>query len=333
MSKDDSLLSKASELKNQKDQLRLIVNRHRYEGFRIGHYLQTPPMLFTRDGHNLFLGDMYRGSSAFLICSGPSANDLDLSLLQTPGILTMGINNSVRTFRPNMWTSVDEPESFIKSIWLDPTIMKFVPYDYVESKLFDSTTWKMTELKVGQCPNVSYYRRNENFNSKRFLFEDTFNWGNHTNLCQCGFWRPEPKKDEKKIVTCPKCNKRRFGSRSVFLPALRLLYFLGVRSVFLIGCDFRMNNKKSNYSFKQSRSNSSVVNNNSTYEMLSERMEELKPIFEAMGFQVFNCNPKSKLDIFPIVSFEDAVSAATAHMPMVEKERTAGLYERKKSKK
>jgi hypothetical protein len=323
-------VSQASQHKDKNDHSRLRHNRERYEGFKIGHYIQTPPMLFTRDGHNMFMGDMYRGAAAFLVLGGPSLLDLNLDMLRHPGVLTMGVNNSVKTFRPNLWMCVDNPQSFIQSIWMDPTITKFVPYASAEKKLFDNNNWEMTEMVVGQCPNVFYYRRNEHFQAEQFLLEDTFNWGNHSNLCHCGYWRPDHKKAGKKVTVCPECGQREFGSRSVFLPAIRMLYFLGVRTVFLLGCDFKMEMGKKNYHFDQDRSKGSVRGNNSSYKMLQKRFSELKPIFEKLGFCVFNCNPESHLEVFPKVAFTDAVRVATAAMPDTENERTDGLYDRKK---
>lgn len=321
-----SYVSQRSNVIEQKDHSRLRHNRSRYEGFQIGCYMQSPPMLFTRDGHNVFLGDMYRGASAFLILGGPSFLNVDKNLLKSTGVLTMGVNNSPASFRPNLWLSVDNPQSFIMSIWLDPTIMKFVPYAHAEKKLFDNNSWKMTNIKVGQCPNVFYYRRNEHFQAKQFLLEDTFNWGNHSNLCHCGYWRD---KDEK-VKVCPECGEESFGSRSVMLPAIRMLFFLGIRNVFLLGCDFSMQEGSKNYHFDQDRSRGSVRGNNGSYRSLVKRFEELLPVFQKMGLQVFNCNPDSQLNVFPKVSYEDAIKAATSQLPDINNERTEGLYDRKK---
>jgi hypothetical protein len=237
----------------------------------------------------------------------------------------MGVNNSVKTFRPNLWISVDRPESFILSIWLDPTIAKFVPLCHAEKKLFDNNKWEMTDIKVGDCPNVFYYRRNERFQPEQFLLEDTFNWGNHSDTCSCGFSRSK----NKKIKICPECHKEEFGSRSVMLPAIRMLYFLGVRTIFLLGCDFNMKINEPNYHFDQDRSPSSVSGNNSSYRILTQRFSLLKPEFERMGLCVFNCNPESALDVFPKIDYEDAVRASLAGFPNVLTERTSGLYDRK----
>lgn len=305
---------------DKNDHSKLRQGRERHEGFDIGQYVQSVPMIFTRDGHNIWLGDMYRGSCAFLILGGPSFGKLLLSdkvkvgdvfmspedALKSPGFISMAVNNSPKTFRPNLWTCVDDPTHFIRSIWMDSKITKIVPFCHAEKKLFDNEAWKMTDTKVGDCPNTFFLRRNEHFQEEQFLHEDSFNWGNHKDLG---------------------------GGRSVMLIAIRLLYYLGIRKVFLLGCDFNMddNNK---YHFDQDRTKQSQGGNNSTYKLLIERFSKLKPLFDSMGFQVFNCNQDSGLKVFPFISFQKAIEIATKDMPKnITTERTAGLYDRADAEK
>jgi hypothetical protein len=201
------------------------------------------PMLFSRHGHNLWLEGHFRGRSAFLILGGPSLKELDIQKLYLPGIFSMAVNNAIRTVRANLWTSVDDPSHFIKSIWLDPKIMKFVPYSHSEKFIFDNQKWEKTNIRVGDCPNMIFFKRNEKFVAEQFLNEDTFNWGNHSDLG---------------------------GGRSVMLVAIRLLYYLGFRKVYLLGCDFDMSEQRK-YHFEQDRSEASIKGNNSTYEKLISR--------------------------------------------------------------
>ena len=289
------------------DQNAFRHNRLRDVGFKVGKYLQTPPLLFTRDGHSLYLGDMFRGASAFLIGGGPSFKDINVEKLSSAGFLTFGLNNSVKGFRPDLWACVDDPTHFIKSLWLDPKIMKFAPMSHADKKIFDNETWKEMEMTVGDCPNVFYYRRNEDFKAGQYLFEDTVNWGNHTKLG---------------------------GGRSVMLAAIRLSFYLGIRKIYLLGVDFDMSDKNK-YHFEQNRTDSAIKNNNDTYNLLKTRFAELKPIFEENDFHIFNCNPESGLKVFDFVSFEDAIESSTKKMPKnLQTERTEGLYDRKaKSKK
>lgn len=292
-----------AEQQDANDERGLRHSREAHVGFKIGQYLQSPPFFFTRDKWPAPLVDMYRGHPAFLIASGPSFASVDHSKLQEPGILTMGLNNSVKTFRPKLWTSVDDPANFIMSTWLDPTIQKFVPISHIDKPLFDSNNWRMTDIKVGECPNVWYYKRNERFKADQFLWEDSINWGNHTNLG---------------------------GGRSVLLAAVRILFLLGVRKIFLLGVDLDMSADKK-YHFEQDRAPGSIRGNNSTYRMLQERFKLLKPQFDAVGLEVFNCNPSSKLTVFEHLPFEEAIKLARhkSFPTDTANERTEGLYDRK----
>jgi hypothetical protein len=266
-----------------------------------GKYIQSPPLIFSSAGHSMWFGDMYRGRYGFLILGGPSFKELNHDLLNQPGILTMGVNNSPKTFRPDLWTSVDNPTHFIKSIWLDPKIMKFVPLCYSTHTIFDNEKWIPTDTTVGDCPNVWFFRRNATFNHKQFLFEDTFNWGN---------------------------DKDHGGARSVMLVAIRLMYYLGVRNLFLLGCDFHMD-ENTKYHFEQDRSRGSINGNNSTYKTLIERFTQLKPTFDEVGFNIYNCNRKSGLKVFPFVDYNEAINIAKGEMPEdITNERTSGLYDR-----
>ena len=184
-------------------------SRDRHLGVSISsEFYQRVPMFFTREAKEIDLIGHYRGASAFLICNGPSFASLDHSLLKKPGVITYGMNNGPKTFRPNFWTCVDDPSRFLTSVWKDPCIMKIIPFDHFEKRLFDNEKWEMSKIKVGECPNVVGFRRNEKFVANRFLFEDTFNWGNHKDYG---------------------------GGRSVMLPSMRALFLMGFRKVYLLG--------------------------------------------------------------------------------------------------
>lgn len=289
--------------KDQHDDRIARWGRSRHEGFhKFKHrFVQPAPMLFTQDHHPLWLGDLYRGRSAFLIAGGPSFATLDHTKLRQPGVLTMGLNNSVKTFRPNLWVCVDSPDHFLRSVWLDPTIQKFTPICHASKFIFHSDEWKFMGLRVGDCPNVVYYKRNEHFKARQFLWEDCVNWGNHKELG---------------------------GGRSVMLAALRILFVLGIRRVYLLGVDFNMSETEK-YHFEQDRHKGSINGNNSTYRLLNERFAELRPIFEQEDFLVFNCNPASNLKVFDFISFDEALRNALDEFDNVDvaAERTRGLYD------
>jgi hypothetical protein len=193
-------------------------------------------------------------------------------------------------------------------MWLDPTIQKFIPMAQFEKPLWDNRRlkegdetvqkWQRSGFRVGDCPNVVGYRRNEKFHAPRWLHEDTINWGNH---------------------------KKFGGGRSVMLAAIRILYLLGFRSVYLLGVDFEMSAERK-YHFEEERSAAAVRGNNSTYLKLKDWFTELQPYFLDSGFVVKNCNPASKLEAFPKISFAEAIQEATALLGDYGEERTSGMY-------
>lgn len=280
--------------------------RERHAGMSLEmEYHQACPHFFTYDRAAIPLEGIYRGASAFLICNGPSFAGLDHNKIRKAGVMTFGINNGPKSFRPNFWTCVDDPARFLKSIWLDPKITKFVPQAHFDKKIFDNETWKMIDIKVGNCPNVIGYMRNEKFHAPRFLTENSLNWGSHKDYG---------------------------GGRSVMLPSIRILHLLGFRKIYLLGCDMKMTENYT-YHFDEQRSKGAVNCNMSTYDRLkNEYLPALKPIFDAEGFQVFNCNPDSELKVFPFVSFEDAIKEATSKLGDVDNERCWGMYSKPEEK-
>lgn len=295
--------------RNETDQRALKNGRDRFVGYSYEtEYFQYMPFFFTSEGNpDYSIVGNYRGAHAFLICGGPSFGSLDNTKLKN--CWTMALNNSVRSYRPDAWACVDQPSRFIKSIWLDPKIMKFVPFDHTESKLWDNSreNWgplyknkeKEDFLKVRECPNVLFYRRNEKFESSRFLFECTFNWGDHSQ------WG---------------------GGRSVMLVALRILFLLGFREVYLLGCDLVMD-ETHKYHFNEERTKGAQKGNMSTYQkMIDIYFPQLKPYFDKFGFHVYNCNPESRLKIFPHLPYEEAVRRATSKMGDVNNELSSGMY-------
>jgi len=259
-------------------------------------------LFLTEDKQPINLENHYKGSACFLILSGPSLQTLDLSLLKKPGVLTFGVNNSPKMVRPNIWTLVDDAGNFMQSIWRDPTILKLVPDGKPKHHLFDNIRWKKSKFRVRECPNIVYYPRNNRFNPDTYLTENTVNWGSHKDYG---------------------------GTRSVMLAAVRLIYYLGIRKLFLIGCDFGMKLGEQNYAWKQDRTKQAVNNNNSTYRVLNERFRLLKPKFEEAGFYVFNCTKNSGLKTFPYIDYEDAIKIARREFFHVSNERAEGMYERK----
>ena len=280
-------------------------------------------MFFTREGANLSTVGSYRGAAAFLIGAGPSFLEVDKGRLGS--VWAMTLNNACASWRGQANCTVDEPSRFSLSMWLDPTVQKFVPMGHFEKPLWDNRRlrvepageetlnvqrptpnaawrqqWEQAAMKLGDCPNVIGYRRNEKFHAPRFLYEETVNWGNH---------------------------KKYGGGRSVLLAALRILFLLGFRRVYLLGVDFEMTPERK-YHFPEERSAAAIQNNQHTYGRLQQWLGEVQPYFLREKFVVKNCNLASKLTAFPFLPCEEAIEEATAHLGDCARERTEGMYQK-----
>ncbi len=245
--------------------------------------------LIDRWGAPLPLEDMYLGGSVFLLCAGPSLKALDLSKLQRPGIVTFGINNVSAWFPTDLWTFGDKPQKFHDRIWRNQRTLKMAPMP----KLTDKRLRRKVDGQfegVGKCaldfPRVVGVLRNSEFRIEHWLDEPTINWGNsrkHKNGLPTG--------------------------HNTMLQAIRLCYYLGFRTVYLLGVDFAMN-PASPYAFGEKASVGSVRGNAEHYERLAWYFTQLRPWFEAAGFEVLNCNPASLLRVFDFITYDDAVARA-----------------------
>ena len=202
---------------------------------------------------------------------------------------------------------MDGPDKFLSAGWKDPRITKLVPDKKQNDKIRTKVEGRFKELKTttSDCPNIFYYKRNLEFDPSTFLTEPTVNWGQ------------DGKSQDLLGLT---------GARSVMLAAIRLCYYLGFRTINLLGCDFRMRDGEQNYAFKQERIASSVTGNNTTYSRLNKRYQSLVPYFNRHGLKIFNCNPNSGLTVFPHKPFENAVKEFESSIPSMED--TEGWYDK-----
>jgi hypothetical protein len=140
---------------------------------------------------------------------------------------------------------------------------------------------------VRHCPSMLYFIRNGRFRADRFFQEPTFNFGNN-----------------EKIIDIHG-NK---GGRSIMLIALKILYYVGIRKVYLLGCDFKMTTRKP-YADDIPKADAGVRSNNDKFKMLDQRFGDLWRYAYDLGFEIINCTEGSHLTAFPRLSYEEALRA------------------------
>lgn len=251
---------------------------------------------------------VYRGASAFLVLGGPSTNRQDLAALTRRGILVASVNNAgAGVVRPNIWFSVDRPSKFHDAIWKDPTIMKIVKWAWRTQKIRErkGDDFHTRDRLLKQYPNTWFIQSGTGWNPNTFLTDPIPTWGFDSNQ---GDVAPEG-----------------YPARSVMLIALRMLYWLGVRRLYLLGADFRMTEEQP-YAFDTSGSAAKARSNNKVYRWLNNRLAEVRPHFERYGYRVVNCTPDSGLTAFPAMSLDEAIKECLAWFP--ERIDTAGWYDK-----
>ena len=105
------------------------------------------------------------------------------------------------------------------------------------------------------------------------------------------------------------------------LIGLRLLHYLGAKTVFLLGVDFIMKRTVGmvgNYAFGEDRDENAIESNNEHYRIAGGWLQSLKPVFEQFGFRVYNCNRESGLRAFEHVPFDDAMEVCRGGVPSEE---------------
>ncbi len=246
------------------------------------------------------LKDLYREKSVFLMCSGPTLKDTDWNLLTQRGIITAAVNNAGTMFRPNIWFCVDKPGHFHEHIWNDPAVMKFARWCNRKNEI--RTRVGKAIVGTGEPaytkPNTWFYEHQTKMDVNRFLTMYPLTWGTNN--------KTDPTKN---------------GKRSCMLPAIRTLYFLGFRKIYLLGCDFNMH-PEATYAFDDPKTPSACKANNGTYERLNEWFGGMAPHFKEYGLQVVNCTPGGKLDAFPRTPLRDVVD----ELALTGELKTQGLY-------
>lgn len=266
---------------------------------KFGEYI---PYFFNKNRVSIPLEGTYQNESLFIFASGPSVKDLDYKYLKNVPILA--INNAaiyllLNGIIPTFFNANDDPSHFVKQIWLNPLIQKFIPFDRFNQKLWDNEEWKPLNKTVQDCVNVIGYFRNEKFFKGRWFKEKTINWGLHQSIGDC---------------------------RSTLLSSIKIAFLLGFRKVFLLGVDFEMTKDKS-YVFNERRTDFDINSNNRNYKKMSDEMLlPIKEEGEKLGFYIFNCNEKSKLKVFPYINYKEAIDKTSKIYYTLDKIESAGMY-------
>lgn len=211
------------------------------------------------------------GQPVFLICGDPSASFTDWTQVRQSGVPSMCVNNATRTYWPEMWVGIDHPRYFDSKLWEDDNVLKFTTFAQSKSPIPMNAPSVQT---VAECRSTCLFKR-----TKPFCRDAIF--GGDAGM---------PPLARRFTMAC----------------ALRILYLLGFRHVFLIGADFYQT-PESPYAYHQRVSSSSVKRSNAHFHSLALRFSMMRQKFENRGFHVYNCSLESRLKAFDLVPIRQAL--------------------------
>lgn len=225
-------------------------------------------------GLPLAITNRYFGQAAFLIGGGPSFRSVDADRLRASGALTMTLNNAFASYRSDLWLAVDPPRRFPRELWVDPGVMKFTPSRHRQRPIVGRP--RMTAVASS---NAHFYEQNEWFKREQMF-------GNHDP----SLWD----------------NRNGHGCKTSLMDAIRVLYLLGVRCIYLLGVDFYQAPEHT-YHYPKKTGSRGIAQNNRLYRFMSQRLTRLRPLMEQAGLVIHNCNEESKLKAFGFLGFDEAV--------------------------
>jgi hypothetical protein len=239
------------------------------------------------------LKDQFHGQRVFLFGGGPSLNTLDLKQFDRRGVTVAAMNNVATMIRPDIWFSVDLPRNFNEIIWRDPSVMKFTFDKHLAANRpvdsWDGTQFIRTGMLAKECPNTWGFAHRHGWDAAAFLDDVCPTWGVNSAT-------EDPDGKHKQC--------------SVMLPALWLLHWLGFRTVYLVGCDFRVPEDRK-YAFDETMASG----NESLLKWLDKRFAEVQPHFRDRGFTVLNCTEGSALTAFERLPLPAAIEATLEGWP------------------
>jgi len=245
------------------------------------------PLLVSRNGKLTDLSGLWAPNPGFLVGTGPSLQLHDLSRLRERGVISLAVNNAAAVAPVRAWTFSDPQSKFHHGLFLDPAMMTFAPEPKLGRRFVAKVDGKFRACtaKVGHCPNTFGYGRVSKFVPETFFSEKWAHWG--------------AGKDQPKNRPLP-------GSLCTIFLGLRLLVYLGVKRIFLLGVDHRKG-KDSVYGFPEMKKGRKGF-------WKEKRMwEELKPELKRRGIELFDVG--GLCEMFPRVEFDEAVEQCKGSVP------------------
>jgi hypothetical protein len=250
-----------------------------------GRYIEGTAADLVRDGydnpqrwlHNAHAQPDDR-CAAFLVGRGWSVTPKRLKQLAKAGIPWMAINDFPKKGpKPRYWCAGDGPNHYGNRIWDDAEIMKFSPMGHVRMVRPRTDAYEPARRPM-DAPNTHFIHPVNNLMElESWLHVPYIAWG-------ASLHGP----------TAPSQFHKSGSGRSSMMIGLRLLWHLGYREVYMLGCDCTPHHHPApNY-----------------WKVMFDYIEKIAPTFRRFCYNVYQTNPDAHLRTFPSVPFDKALADA-----------------------
>lgn len=137
-------------------------------------------------------------ADAYLFCPGPSLNEVDIAMINVPGIYKIAMNTAYPRIRPDMWIGMDKPECYQRDLWWQ-SFIKIARGGYQDLRC--------EEFTIQNCPNV--------------YFADVI-----------------PYSDDGAIFKNRERDIQFIWKKHTLATTLQILIWMGFAKIHFIGCDF-----------------------------------------------------------------------------------------------
>lgn len=278
--------------------------------------------------------NLYAGTSpsaCWLIGGGPGLNTLPCEAIAASPLPKLALNLAgVGKLRPTFWTSYDPTVRFLRSIYLDPGILKFVHRRRAMDLVPES------DAKVCDCPGTVFFDRDVGRGFGNFL-------------------DPE--------------SPRLIDWADSMVQGIDLLYRLGFRTIYLAGCDMRVLPSPEQmahaeragvnrddwfgfsdfvkvcqsrgmspeelaglaaaraYHFDETKSFAATVQTDAHYFRIAQGLRLSRRCLAQQGLQLISVTPGSRLnEYFPFVTVDEALATIHEQVGNPRLESPKGLY-------
>lgn len=232
-------------------------------------------MLLNRNNKKISLEGLYEGGSVFLFGGGRSITPKHIELSKRPGIVSAAINEGGHYIRPDIYMSTSGI-TMPHSILNDASIMKFVSSRHWDKPLYED---RIKGKAIKDYPNVIGMSIKtdsfENYMSPDFIYQQEKSSGSYAKNSAMTF--------------------------------INVLVKLGFKRIYLVGMDFYESTNDCTYFYERS-----YINNVSP-EVIGKVKATLKQLLKLKGVQIYNTNPRSGLNFFRYMKFEDAIKKHEVH--------------------